>query len=411
MSKKFYFVRTVDESGDRKGVLRTMPVKGQFFDDGTPVRDDWHVACPKEIRYRYPEGTVFATEALDNIGGTHYSASRICVVSESAQVASDVPSQEMLEAWRNFTPAESASGEEKEETAAGKPKAKTLLDTIREAYKAPSIKKNKFFVSKHDWELIARNILKGINTMLVGPSGTGKTELVMEAAKQLGYQLCCYDMGSMHDPMTQMLGTHRIDADHKSVFDYAQFVYDVSEAPAPGFAGKIILLDELSRAPLTTANILFPCLDSRRMLPVEMAGSDATRKVDVHESVVFIATANVGSEYTGTSSMDKALVNRFFPLELNYMPEEQEVQVLQARCGIALNDAKNIVRVCTRIRDLFRKEEISNDVSTRESLRCAEMVADGYGVTDALRDVILPIFSGSETDGEKGIVSKVFMAY
>ena len=118
-------------------------------------------------------------------------------------------------------------------------------------------------------------------------------------------------------------------------------------------------MDELSRAPVTTNNILFPCLDSRRMLPVEMAGGDELRSIAVHPDCVFIATANVGAEYTGTMSLDRALVGRFFPLDLDYMPLECEVQVLTKRCGILSADAENIASVAGTVRSLYGKQEIS----------------------------------------------------
>ena len=54
-------------------------------------------------------------------------------------------------------------------------------------------------------------------------------------------------------------------------------------------------------------NILFPCLDGRRTLPVEIADASSTRSISVHPDVTFIATANIGNEYTGTQDIDEAL--------------------------------------------------------------------------------------------------------
>lgn len=52
------------------------------------------------------------------------------------------------------------------------------------------------------------------------------------------------------------------------------------------------------------------------------------RSIKIHPEVTFIATANIGSEYTGTNMIDRALLNRFFPLELNIIPDTEEVNVL-----------------------------------------------------------------------------------
>jgi nitric oxide reductase NorQ protein len=238
--------------------------------------------------------------------------------------------------------------------------------------------------------------------MMVGPSGTGKTELVLLACKKLGLECNVYDMGSMYDPVSGLLGVHRLQKGGESVFDYAKFTQDIQK---PG----VILLDELSRAPVTTNNILFPCLDSRRMLPVEMAGGEDLRSIQVHPDCVFVATANVGAEYTGTMSLDRALVGRFFPLELDYMPLDCEVKVLSKRCGIRQEDAENIASVAGTVRSLYGKQEISCTISTRETLAAARLVADGWTSLEAMELTFLPLFEGTRTEGERGVIAKIFM--
>ena len=85
--------------------------------------------------------------------------------------------------------------------------------------------------------------------MMVGPTGTGKTELVMLACRKLGLECNVYNMGTIFDPISELLGVHRL-VGGSSTFDYAKFARDVQK---PG----VILLDELSRAPVTTNNVLF----------------------------------------------------------------------------------------------------------------------------------------------------------
>ena len=193
-----------------------------------------------------------------------------------------------------------------------------------------------------------------------------------------------------------------------SKFDYAKFAQDIQK---PG----VILLDELSRAPIQSNNILFPCLDDRRTLPVEIAGCKDTRTITVHPEVCFIATANIGAEYTGTNIMDRALQNRFFPIELNYLDSKQESKVLQQRCGVSEADANLIVRVATEIRNIYKKQELSISVSTRETLMVANLVSDGWTLKEALCMVFLPLFEGSadptEEATERGKIRKLLMTY
>ena len=282
------------------------------------------------MRASYPLGTTFVSDSIVlrvKAATPFYAAGPIYPVgipNGDYIDESHRPTPEMVQAYNDFMGKEQMTAEEPAPgelfSPTGAPAAPTtLLQQLKadSRYSVPTISKDGFYIDEKDWYLLMRNIASKVNTMMIGPSGTGKTELVMLACRKLGIACHVYDMGSMYDPVAGLLGVHRLQKGGESVFDYAQFTQDIQK---PG----VVLLDELSRAPVTTNNILFPCLDSRRMLPGEMAGGDEARAVKVHPDCVFIATANVGVEYTGTMSMDRALVGRFFPLELDYMPDNCE---------------------------------------------------------------------------------------
>lgn len=271
----------------------------------------------------------------------------------------------------------------------------------------PCIKKDGFYISDSDWMIILRNIKSHINTLITGPTGCGKTTAIKLACEKLGIPCSVYDMGSMFDPISSLLGVHRLEGG-SSKFDYAKFAEDIQK---PG----VILLDELSRAPIQSNNILFPCLDDRRTLPVEIAGCKDIRSITVHPEVCFIATANIGVEYTGTNVMDRALQNRFFPIELTYPNSKEESKVLQKRCGVSEKEANLIVKVASEIRNIYNKQELSISVSTRETLMIAQLVKDGWTLKDALSMVLLPLFEGTtdpkEESTERGKIRKLLMTY
>ena len=276
-----------------------------------------------------------------------------------------------------------------------------ILDIIKKNYKCPSVNDG-FYIQEKTWNYLVRNILKKKNTLLLGPTGTGKTDIVIRIAKKLGLELNIYDMGAMIDPLTDLLGTHRIK-EGNSIFDYAKFVSDVQK---PG----IILLDELSRAPLMTNNILFPCLDHRRTLNVEIAGSTDVRAVKVHPDCVFIATANIGQEYSGTNDIDAALMNRFNALQVDYLPKDIEAKIMNVRTGIDIDSAKKILNVANAIRDSYLKQTISKPISTRETLECAELVVDGFLIKDAVNLIFCQKFSKSDND-EYSVVKNLIMGF
>ena len=410
MIQKYYFFRTVKVEGRP----RLRPLSGQKDGMGNPIDESLNVQADSIMRGSYPIGTIFGSESLElrtHSSTPFYSAGAIYPMGLSLGayiVGSHIPPKEMSDAYRDFKaaqPTEPASSQPSLFTPAGAPSTPgTLLAQIRgeKKYSVPTIEKDGFFINPKDWHLLIRNITKKVSTMMIGPSGSGKTELVMLACRKLGIDCSVYDMGSMYDPVAGLLGVHRLQQGGVSVFDYAKFTQDIQK---PG----VVLLDELSRAPVTTNNILFPCLDSRRSLPVEMAGGDGMRSIAVHPDCVFIATANVGAEYTGTMSLDRALVGRFFPLELDYMPCTEEAKVLTKRCGIGAQDAANIVAVAETVRSLYAKQEISCSISTRETLQAGQLVSDGWTALEAMELTFLPLFEGSKTDGERSIVSKIFM--
>ncbi len=69
---RYYFFKNISKIENGKPRMRLMPLSGQTFPDGTPVREDYHVQAPKEpgtsangCRLEYPEGTIFGSTHLE----------------------------------------------------------------------------------------------------------------------------------------------------------------------------------------------------------------------------------------------------------------------------------------------------------------------------------------------------------
>ena len=379
---KNYFFR----SEELKGEIRVFPIANQKDETGNVINETLHVSCSKAIRvaYKAPEYFVGDSISLDKSG-------------------------KFYRCTKNFRKLESGTAEALEfETLSGitiTKKVEKFLDILRKdkTLKAPTSKEDGFYMSDDDWNLLVRNIKKHVNTMIIGMTGCGKTSCVKEACSKLGIPLHIFDMGSMIDPISSLLGVHRLEGG-KSIFDYAKFTQVIQEP-------CVILLDELNRASLACNNVLFPCLDDRRKLSIEIACGKGIREISVNPEVTFIATANIGSEYSGTNIMDRALVNRFFPLELGCIPTKEEEQVLIKRTGVDPKSSELIVKIANNIRSLSQKEEISNSLSIRETLMVANLVSDGWDLGKAMEMVYLPLFEGAKTEGERGTVYKTISTY
>lgn len=130
-------------------------------------------------------------------------------------------------------------------------------------------------------------------------------------------------------------------------------------------------------------NLLFPCLDFRRELPMEYSFEDMA-PVKVHPECVFMATANVGSQYTGTHKVDRALLDRFNPIELDTLTSEKATDILKkAFTNVSAEDLANIVSIYTRLQKAHDDFKISFSLSFRHLKEVTEMVNDGFTIYDS----------------------------
>ncbi len=404
----YYFLKTRRYGASNR--LRALP--GQTFPDGSPVPTQLNIQADRKVRDRCPIGTVFCTPSLEVRGGTGAGAGMAPFMSAVGGIfPMDVPGDplqpdaDMVRSFDEFkrqslfSAGEAEVGEEEVLQQEEIPGAGTLLGMIRtgEKWARPTVATDGFSVDSRSWEMVMTFVHNHDNLLLTGPSGSGKTELVMLACSRLGLQCRKYNMGTIGDPMSALLGVHRI-REGRSVFEPAQFLEDIQK---PG----VVLLDEINRAPVNALNYLMSCLDGSRQMRNDYVSP--VQIVPVHPECTFVATANIGVEFVGTNVIDPALNSRFFRLQMDYPSVSDEASVLVARYGIGLTDAMNISKVAKDIRDSYRKGDLSATVTVRQSLMAAKMVSCGYTALEALNLIFLPYFEGTPTEGEMGIVNKM----
>ena len=152
------------------------------------------------------------------------------------------------------------------------------------------LKPSKLYMSELKWKYLVRSVLRGKNTLLLGPAGQGKTFAIQCVVKALDREKDYFylNMGATQDPRATLIGNTHFNKETGTIFDESPFVKAIRTPNA------IIHLDELSRAHPDAWNILLTPIDyiQRYLRLDEKMGSELVR---VAEGVSFIGTANVGN--------------------------------------------------------------------------------------------------------------------
>jgi len=170
----------------------------------------------------------------------------------------------------------------------------------------------------------------GLNILLDGPQGCGKTVLAKSIAESLGLEFVFFNCGAVVEA-TDFLATIQVRASASGapVTDFVKtdVLIKLEEAVAHPQRRYLIFLDEFNRCQESARNALMPALDATRRLfhPID------NRFLQVPDNVQFIAAVNRGGEFTGTFGIDAAQLDRFAPLQVDYLPPDEEVSLLRKR--------------------------------------------------------------------------------
>lgn len=262
--------------------------------------------------------------------------------------------------------------------------------------------KDKVYVSKSDRKVFEtiRNIAakRHVAIMMIGPSGYGKTSVPQQMAKEWDMEFLRWDCATVRDP-EEFFGFRgaqdgsTMDDDGETIFSKSNFTEVIENGNA------VVVLDELNRIDPYISNILFPLLDHAGKTSI--VGYD----IEVGPNTIFVATVNIGYQFTGTFTLDTALTNRFTAKVLvGPLPKDIETKILMARGEISYAQAESVVDLMKGLRALNDSGELSIDASTRVSIQISEMVGAGLTIKEALQYVVV---NGTSEDEAKKILDRV----
>jgi nitric oxide reductase NorQ protein len=274
--------------------------------------------------------------------------------------------------------------------------------------KSLELKPESLVISDLKWKYLIRSAVRGKNIMMVGPSGCGKTMAAKALVTALNRPEFYFNLGSTQDARASLIGNTHFDSKKGTFFAQSAFIKAITTENA------VILLDELSRAHPDAWNILMSVLDEgQRYLRLDEA--EGSPIVNVASGVTFIATANIGNEYTSTRVMDRAILDRFTTIEMEVLNEEQEYTLLKyIYPDLSEFNLRAVAEVSSHTRTVSANGDgkLSNMVSTRASVETAGLVYDGFSFIEAAQISILPFFDNSGgVDSERTYVLQLVQKY
>lgn len=273
-----------------------------------------------------------------------------------------------------------------------------------------SLRPSTLILSDLKWKYLMRSVVRGKNIMMTGPSGCGKTLAVQSVAKALdGRPYFYFNLGATTDPRSTLIGNTHYTKDRGTFVADSLFVQAIQTENA------IILMDELTRATPDAWNILITVLDeNQRYLRIDEKPDTPT--VKVAKGVTFIATANIGAEYTSTRVLDRAMLDRFSAIvEMEPLSRDDEVRLLSMTYpNLPQQDIIAIAEIAGTTRQQVKSEDakVTTSISSRLTVEMAGLLHDGFSLAEAAEACVYPFFSDAGgADSERTFMKQLVQKY
>jgi nitric oxide reductase NorQ protein len=188
-----------------------------------------------------------------------------------------------------------------------------------------------------------------------------------------------------------LIGNTQFDTTKGTVFNQSPFVKAI-QTP-----NTVVVLDEITRAHPEAWNILMTVLDpGQRYLRLDEAADSPT--INVADGVSFIASANIGNEYTATRLLDRAILDRFTVIEMESLTKDEEAELLTMMYpSVSKSLIDSVAEITSMTRDEVKSEspKLTNSLSTRTAVEIGSLLYDGFNLQEAAEIAIYPFFDNT----------------
>jgi len=240
------------------------------------------------------------------------------------------------------------------------------------------------------------------NVWLAGERGTGKTEFVAQLAARLKRRLYRVNFDEALE-RADFIGGNSIEA--SNVVWKPGIIVQAIKHP-----GAIVLLDEIGFARAQSLAALHALCERSPHRSITI--SETGERISVAQHVVFFGADNsnghgdTSGNFAGVREQNTAFLDRFsYTLRFEYLPADQERDLIAGRTGLPLDAAELIVKFANVAREKARAGLLTQPPSLRQLFAWARSVRKGLPVDVAFNNAIINKFPADCTAELIGVFS------
>ena len=195
-----------------------------------------------------------------------------------------------------------------------------------------------------DWDIYDHALANGLNVLIEGGAGSGKTISVQAYASARQYRYFNVANNNGLDP-SQLFGKWIPNPSGQG------YIWQDGAVTQLFRYGGVLLLNEVNFLPVRVSTVLFSALDYRREIQLLDNGGEV---IKAHPNLLIVADMNAG--YRGTQQLNQAFSDRF-DIKLEF-PYDKDIE------NKVVNN-KALLTLAYQLRAKYETEELSTPISTR----------------------------------------------